>query len=158
MPTILFVCTANQFRSPIAAACFSYKLAANRTGVSWIIRSAGTWTKAGLPAHPKAVEAAGKLGVDLGLHATREVDAEGLADADLIIVMERNQQEAIEAEFPATRGRIVLLGSLANSPEVEIPDPAENNFARSDETALLIYKTVDEAFAAIVTRVLNPNK
>jgi protein-tyrosine phosphatase len=150
MPAILFVCTANQFRSPIAAACFTRKLTTIGAADAWTVGSAGTWTPAGLPAHPKAIEAAAKLGLDLNAHRTREVDATLLASADQIVVMEDSHKEAIEAEFPSVRGRVILLGSLANIPGGETPDPAWDNFAQPDSAARMICEIIDKGFAALV--------
>ena len=150
MPAILFVCTANQFRSPIAAACFTRKLTSTSAADTWIVGSAGTWTNAGLTAHAKAVEAAAKLGLDLSTHRTREVDAALLVTADLIVVMEHGHKEALEAEFPAVRGRVVLLGSLANIPGGEIPDPAWDDFAKPDAAARMVCTCIDKSFAELV--------
>ena len=73
MPLILFVCTANRFRSPIAAACTEQKLQKADLANKWTVISAGTWTTEGIPAHPRAVMAAAALGLDLTAHRTREV-------------------------------------------------------------------------------------
>ena len=56
MPTLLFVCTANRFRSPLAAAYAARQLRDAGLPADWQAASAGTWTPAGLPAHPKALE------------------------------------------------------------------------------------------------------
>ena len=73
MSVILFVCTANRFRSPIAAAYTESKLrSAGKLG-AWVVRSAGTWTTNGEPAHPEAIKAAAELGLDLSTHLTHEV-------------------------------------------------------------------------------------
>ena len=158
MPSILFVCTANQFRSPIAAAYFKYKLSEEGTPGVWVIKSAGTWTPPGLEAHPQAVASAAKLGLDLKLHRTREVDAALLSAADLIVVMEHGHKEAIEAEFPAVRDRVVLLGSLANVPGGEIPDPARDNFDQPEAVVHLVYECIDKGFAELVKLCENHNK
>ncbi len=150
MPAVLFVCTANQLRSPIAAACFMRKLTSIGADDTWTVGSAGTWTVAGLPAHPKEIEAAAKLGLDLSAHRTREVDAALLATADLIVVMEHGHKEALEAEFPAVGGRVVLLGSLANIPGSETHDPAWDDFAQPDAAARMICACIDKGFAELV--------
>lgn len=150
MPAIIFVCTANQFRSPIAATYFARKLTLMGTDGNWEVGSAGTWTPADLPAHPKVVKAAAKLGLDLRSHRTREVDETLLGQADLIVVMQHGHQEAIEAEFPAVRGKIFLLGSLAKIPGGEIQDPAIDDFARADESARMICESIDSCFTELV--------
>lgn len=150
LPEILFICTANQFRSPIAAACFSRRLKLKGMDDKWTVASAGTWAHAGLPAHPKAIEAAASLGLDLKGHRTQEVDAALLDAADLIVVMQESHKEALEAEFPLVCGRVVLLGGLADIPNGEISDPARDNFARPEEAARLINTCVAKAFAMLV--------
>jgi protein-tyrosine phosphatase len=125
MPAILFICTANQFRSPIAAASFAQKLSASGTHDTWKIASAGTWASSGHAAHPKAIAAAAPLGLDISNHQTQEVNADFIAEFDLIVVMENNHKESLELEFPQTIRKIVNLGEIANLPNGEIPDPAK---------------------------------
>lgn len=156
MPNVLFVCTANQFRSPVAAACFERKLRAERCAGEWHVGSAGTWTPPNQPAHPRALRAAAARGLDLSAHRTREVDAPTLAAADVIVVMTHNHREALEAEFPAARGKVLLLGELARIPGGEIPDPAESNFAQPDADVRLLCDSVDTAFAAVVQFASRP--
>jgi len=155
MPEILFICTANQFRSPIAAAYFIREL--NSAGLSdgFQVSSAGTWTPEGLPAHPKAIEVGAKFHLDLKHHRTREVNAEILNAADRIIVMQHSHKEALEAEFPETQGKVDLLGNLARITEVEIQDPAVENFHNSEETARIIFLCIDRCFHDITESVSN---
>jgi protein-tyrosine-phosphatase len=150
MPSILFVCTANQFRSPIAAAYFTRKLSEAGTPGTWAVESAGTWTPPGLEAHPLAVASAAKLGLDLQPHRTREVSAEMLAGADLVVVMEHGHKEALEAEFPEIRGRVALLGSLAKIPGGEIPDCGADNFDQPVAAAQLVCGAIDKCFGELI--------
>ncbi len=150
MSVILFVCTANQFRSPIAAAYFSRKLFLMGISDEWKVGSAGTWADDGLPAHPKAIETAKKRGLDLGHHRTREVNKKILQATDLVICMQQSHKESLEAEFAPIRGRIVLLGSFAKLPGNEIPDPAKDSFSHPDDTAQMIYNCIDEGFTKII--------
>jgi protein-tyrosine phosphatase len=154
MPAILFVCTANQFRSPIAAASFAQKLSSSGSRETWKVSSAGTWATSGLPAHPKAVLAAASLGLDITNHLTQEVDSKMISDYDLIVVMENNHKESLELEFPQTIGRIVLLGQIANVSKGEIPDPAKEGFANSDQIAALINTSVKRIFSKLVQLTL----
>ena len=157
MPTLLFVCTANRFRSPLAAAYAARQVRDAGLPADWQAASAGTWTPAGLPAHAKALEAAARLGLDLSAHRTREVDAALLAAASLVVVMEPGHKEALEAEFPACRGRVALLGELAGWPDPVIPDPAQANFTDSDAIARAIAACLDQALPAIRQRVEKPS-
>ena len=154
MPAILFVCTANQFRSPIAAACFAQKLSSSKLLETWKVASAGTWATSGLPAHPKAVIAAESLGLDITKHLTQEVNSKLVSEFDLIVVMDNNHKESLELEFPETKGRIVILGQIANVPKGEIPDPAKEGFINSESVAELINTSVKRTFSKLVQLTL----
>lgn len=154
MPNILFVCTANQFRSPIAAGCFSQRLIASGAMDTWKVMSAGTWATPDLPAHPLAIKTAADLGIDLGNHVTREVDESLISSCDLVVVMEAGHKEALEAEFPGFVDRIVLLGQVANMASFEIPDPAKDKFMNADQITTLIYIAVQKAFSRLMQLTL----
>src|SRR3990172_3765794 len=110
MPSILFVCTANQFRSPIAAACFSKLITRENIRKRWRVESAGTWAGNGINAPAIALQVAGSLGLaGLEGHLSRRVDQELLAQFDLVIVMERGHKEALCIEFPSVCRRVYLL-------------------------------------------------
>jgi protein-tyrosine phosphatase len=124
MPSILFVCTGNQFRSPIAAEAFRGQLERDGRAAGWIVNSAGTWTTPGQPPLRIALEAARALGLDLSRHATRLVDAELLKETDLALVMESGHKESLLVEFPFMRGKVDLLTEMLEGFAYDIPDPA----------------------------------
>lgn len=150
MPAILFVCTANQFRSPIAAASFSQKLSSSNMHDAWQVASAGTWAVTGLPANPNAIRAALDLGLDITNHQTQEINSEMVTEYDLIVVMEKNHKESLELDFPQSIGKIVLLGQVSNIPNDEIPDPAREAFANSDQIATVINTSIKRTFSKLV--------
>ena len=124
MPAVLFVCTGNQFRSPIAAGVFREQLARDGRTTDWLVNSAGTWTSSGLPALSEARELAAAFGVDLAAHRTRSVDKDLLEEADVILVMESGHKESLQTEFPFTRSKVYLLAQVVEGVADDIPDPA----------------------------------
>ena len=138
MPTILFVCTANRFRSPIAAARFQKELAHHNLQEKWQIVSAGTWTTDGLPATSAAIMSAKRRGLNINDHRSRGITGQLMHAADLIIVMEEGQKEALEIEFPECANKVHLLSEGAIGISYDIPDPALSSAA--DE----IYAEIDE--------------
>ena len=123
MPTVLFVCTANRSRSPVAAALFRRELERRGLEQDWHVISAGTWTTDGLRATPDAEDAARSLGIELEGHRSSPITAGALGGSDLILVMEQGQKEALALEFPGSAGRLHLLSEAAAGVEYSIPDP-----------------------------------
>jgi protein-tyrosine phosphatase len=126
MTQILFVCTANRYRSVIAAAWFKDELAKRKQENRWSILSAGTWTTDGLPAMPDAIQQAKLIGLDIQKHRSRVITRDMLQDADLVLVMESGHKEALQVEFPSYREKILLLSEAANGILYDIPDPMGN--------------------------------
>lgn len=122
MPAILFVCTANRFRSPVAAAVLRKCLEDRGMVRSWRIHSAGTWAESGKPVISPVLDAAMKLGIDLSRHRSAEVSRQMLSDHDLVVVMQAGQKEALLTEFPDLRDRIHLLSEIVEGRDYDIPD------------------------------------
>lgn len=122
MPSVLFICTANRFRSPLAAAMFQKNLEQAGMGASWSVSSAGTWATPGEPAIPLAILAARHYTLDLSKHRSRRVDRILLARADLILVMQSSQKEALLTEFPSLKEHIHLLSDVVEQRTYDIPD------------------------------------
>lgn len=116
---VLFVCTGNTCRSPMAAA-IARSLLADRPedGVSLEIESAGVAAGRGHGATAEAVEAASRLGGDLKAHRSQGVTREMLRDADVIFTMTRGHLEALRSIDPRAADRASTL-----DPDDDVPDP-----------------------------------
>jgi len=124
MISVLFVCTGNQFRSPIAAEVFREQLARDGRSTQWVVNSAGTWTSNGLRVPGEAMRLANSFGVNIESHSTRALDRAMLEHADLVLVMEAGHKESIQVEFPFTRNKVHLLSQVVEGVAYDIPDPA----------------------------------
>ena len=122
MPSILFICTANQFRSPLAAALLRKNLEDMGMADSWRIASAGIWAKPGHPVVSGLAEAAQTFGIDLSSHRSVRVSQSLIADYDLLLVMQAGQKEALLSEFPELEDRVYLLSELTERRSYDIPD------------------------------------
>lgn len=106
MKMILFVCTGNTCRSPLAEA-FWNKLACDND-VDIRAKSCGLCTISGLSASENSILAAKELSVDLtGFRSTAITDID-LDDFSLIAVMTESHARLI-AEFGVSRDRICVL-------------------------------------------------
>ncbi len=124
MKNILFVCLGNICRSPTARCVFERHL--RRAGLDIETDSAGTaGFHQGCPADPRAIEHAGRIGVDLSAERARQVTARDFHHFDLILAMDRSNLEALEAMAPgAISARLELVMSLAPDYGLdEVPDP-----------------------------------
>jgi protein-tyrosine phosphatase len=160
LPTILFICTANKFRSPFSAKLLQKQIDLLPDSVDWLVHSAGTWTTDGLPPPPITIQIGHRLGLNgIEQHRTRQVDQTQVDESDLIIVMEANQKEALINEFPAIQGKVFLLSEMVNSKVYDIPDPA-SPMVDADEVADELTQLISRGFVNIIelAKILARNK
>lgn len=147
--SVLFVCTANRRRSPMAEGMLRRMLAdAGPDGTGWRVESAGTWADDGLPPVASAVQAMRDLGVDIADHRSRTLGRELLAHFDVILVMERQHRDAIRAEFPECASRTHMLSALAGG-EFDVTDPIEESLFGSRMTARTLRGLLDGRLDAL---------
>ena len=131
MQAILFVCTANICRSPMAMAIFMRKIS-NPSG--WRIESAGTWAIDGLPAAKYTQIVADEYGINLTEHLSRQVTLDILSQFNLIVTMEKNQKEALQNEFKQFSERIYYLSEIIGG-SFDIKDPIGGSIEEFYDTA-----------------------
>lgn len=156
MPTVLFVCTANQIRSPFAAALFARKLRARgEERRNWRIASAGTWTEPGYPPFPEVTELAKRWGIDLSAHRSRPVSWGLLRRCDLVLTMESGHKEALRVEFMPIAERVFLLSEMAGPP-FDVSDPAGRSLHTLEDTFVLIDDLLTRGLDEIIRRATHP--
>ncbi len=123
MTTILFICTGNICRSPMAEGLLRHALG-NKAGVRAI--SAGISAVDGQPPSPHAVEALKQVGIDISRQRSRMLTLELINEADCVFGMTKAHVETVSRLFPAAAEKTRLVRDFNKnlSPlEKEIPDP-----------------------------------
>ncbi|HEX7973596.1 MAG TPA: hypothetical protein VF498_04235 [Anaerolineales bacterium] len=146
MSSVLFVCTANICRSPIAMALWREKLGSAAKG--WRIESAGTWAMEGERAASRAQTVLLERGIDLSAHRSRSVTREMLRNFTLILTMEHGHKEALRAEFPEFASRIYLLHEMVGDVR-EVRDPMGGSMIDFQDTANEIDQVLTQGYDRI---------
>lgn len=100
---ILFICTGNTCRSPMAEA-----LLRHYAGESVEVRSAGIFALDGSPATPETVTVLQEKGITLE-HQAKSVNEELLLWADLILTMTTSHKDTLKRQFPSFSDKIFTL-------------------------------------------------
>ncbi|HEY8350379.1 MAG TPA: low molecular weight protein arginine phosphatase [Clostridiales bacterium] len=122
MKKILFVCTGNTCRSPMAAALFN-RLAAT-AGIGYTAASAGLAAAEGSPASINAIKAMeGYPGADLSYHASKRLSHADIEEACLILTMERIHRQYILSMYPEAYQKVFTLKEYVCGTDGDITDP-----------------------------------
>ena len=113
---VLFVCTGNTCRSPMAEALFR-QMVAERLGCrsddidthGVIVGSAGVAAWAGSRASTGALETMADYGIDLSGHESQPLTESLVRQADVIWTMTGSHRAAILAQFPEAGERVAVL-------------------------------------------------
>ena len=123
----LVVCSANQCRSPLAAAILHSACAAR--GLDVAVESAGIAAVPGVPATFPTLEAAGAMGLDISEHRSRDLTAGMIRRADLVLAMERRHLQEVVVTEPAAFARTFTLKELVRRGTEAGPRAPDETFA-----------------------------
>jgi protein-tyrosine-phosphatase len=148
MNKILFVCSANMCRSPMAERLFEGLLEQIEPSEDWLVTSAGIWAFDGSRASAGAVKALQRKGIDLSNHRAQGISPDLILDNDLILVMEQNHKEALQAAFPKFAGKVYLLSEMIGMSH-DIRDPIGGAAADYEDTAAELEQLLSAAYPRI---------
>jgi protein-tyrosine phosphatase len=120
---VLFVCTGNLCRSPMAAGILRIQLSKRRAPLI-TVSSAGIMASDGREAEPLAVSIARHNGVDLSHHRSAMLTRAMLDSADLVLTMERMQLQYVRGMVPHQKDKVFLLKAFGRKGvEGDVDDP-----------------------------------
>ena len=149
MSSILFVCTGNLCRSPMAAGLMRERLAEEGMDSRHRVASAGTWGVDGRPAAENAVVVMRERGIDISDHTARTIRSEHVAEADLILAMSREHEAMIRNTWPQYAWKVHRLSEIAGKRK-DVADPYGRPIEDYRDCADLISTYIDRGLDRIL--------
>ena len=109
------------------------------------VESAGISALEGDPAEPLAIKLMRERGLDISSHRGRQLTPDLAGAFDLILVMEKRHERAVEQIFPPARGRVHRIGRFGN---FDVPDPYGKPRAAFEHSLALIERGIQDFLKA----------
>ena len=171
---VLFVCTANVCRSPMAAGLFVEAVAAR--GITDAYAASAGFLEGGQPVHEHVADILNRRGIDTSRKRSQELSAGLVAKSDLILAMTTEHARGIVGRHPETLSRVYTFrhfgllveprsealstsawldalnrdnkrADLRNDPLLDIPDPIGQD--------LVVFETLAEELANTTSWVMD---
>jgi len=138
LKSILFVCSGNTCRSPLAEV-----IAREVLGPGWVVSSAGSAAMEGMPASEYSVEIAAKNGLDLSDHRSRPLSPSLIDESDLIVTMGVSHRAAVGIADGNALDHTFLLSDFCEEFDGDVPDPIGGDIGMYEGTYDMIRRCIE---------------
>jgi len=149
MSKIMFVCTGNICRSPMAEGLLRQRFQDEGLGERHQVTSTGVWASDGHPASANSVTAMAEQDIDIAGHSARTIIAHNVNEAELILVMSREHAQMIKQTWPQYKWKVYLLSEMVRKKQ-DVSDPYGGSLQEYREAAKVIATYIDNGFERIL--------
>lgn len=155
--TILFVCTGNSCRSPIAKGLLDKIINDNQekslSRLKIMSLSAGTIAANGQLPSDNAQKAVRKYGADIRHHLSTRLNKERVKMADLILAMEEKHKLAVLELMPSVKDKTFIITEYVSKNKDGIADPIGQPLEKYQETVKLLNNLLLKVYKKILTKI-----
>ncbi len=152
MKNVLVVCTGNVCRSPMAQALIRKEIEDRGLASDIAVDSAGTYAMVDHPASGGSINAMAQRGLDINAHRAKQLTADLVNQADVILVMEERHRRSIFVTWPRAIMKTLLLSELSGD-HAGIDDPYGGEQWEYDQTAEIIEGYVQRGMPTLLKRL-----
>ncbi|OLP66797.1 Low molecular weight protein-tyrosine-phosphatase YwlE [Bacillus pumilus] len=142
---ILFVCTGNTCRSPMAQALFAS--IADEKGLRVTVKSAGVYASDSGKASPQAIEALFEKSIPLN-HSSAKLTEDLIQEADYVLTMTAQHKQLILAQYAFAAEKVFTLKEYATGKAGDVSDPFGGSLPvyqeTRDELETLLYQLAEK--------------
>lgn len=141
---LLFVCTGNICRSPIAEYLFKNQLQGDS---NLNIKSAGIHALVSYPADGQAIKLMRSKNIDLSTHRAKQLDADMIKNSNLILTMTEDQKKYIENTYLGACGKVFRIGKWS---EFDVMDPYRRPAIVFEQVYALLEKGIHDWYSKVL--------
>lgn len=148
LPMVMFVCTANICRSPIAEKLFAKMV--KEAGMSLAVDSSGL-LEGGRMISLSSMQLLMAAGIpEAAEHVSKRINPQMVANSWLVLTMEERQRDFLRENNPESARKILTLNELTGA-EGDIKDP----YGSEAENYEITYKLIEERLQVLKNMILN---